>query len=51
MISKGMTNPEIADKLFVNVTTVDMHRKNLLTKFKVKNTASLIKMATRYWLV
>lgn len=51
MIAEGMTNPEIAEKLFVSVSTVDTHRKNLLTKFKVKNTASLIKIAAQSRLI
>ncbi len=47
MIAKGLTNKEIADKLFISTTTVDTHRKNLLAKFQVKNTASLISLATQ----
>ncbi len=45
LISDGMTNAEIAAKLFITVTTVDSHRKNMLTKFDVKNTAALVKLA------
>jgi DNA-binding NarL/FixJ family response regulator len=45
LISDGMTNAEIAKKLFVTVTTVDSHRKNMLMKFEVKNTAALVKLA------
>jgi len=45
LIADGMTNAEIAQKLFISVTTVDTHRKNLLAKFETKNTAALIKMA------
>lgn len=45
LIAEGMTNPQIADKLFVSVTTVNSHRQNLLMKFEVSNTASLIKLA------
>lgn len=44
-IAQGLTNAQIADKLFVSPLTVDSHRKNLLTKLGVKNTASLIKFA------
>ena len=44
-ISEGLTNHEIAAKLFLNSTTIDSHRKNMLTKFNAKNTASLIKIA------
>ncbi len=45
LISKGMTNPEIATKLFISPTTVDTHRKNLLAKFEAKNVASMIRLA------
>jgi DNA-binding NarL/FixJ family response regulator len=45
LIADGMTNAEIAKKLFISVTTVDTHRKNLLAKFETKNTAALIKIA------
>ena len=48
LIAEGLTNNEIADKLFISSTTVDTHRKNLLTKFEVKNTASLIRLAAQY---
>ena len=51
LIAEGLTNNEIALKLFISTTTVDSHRKNLLTKFEVKNTASLIRMATQYQLI
>jgi DNA-binding NarL/FixJ family response regulator len=38
-------NQEIADKLFVSVSTIDSHRKNLISKLQVKNTAALVRMA------
>ena len=47
LIADGMTNNEIAQKLFISSTTVDTHRKNLLTKFEAKNTASLIRVAVQ----
>jgi DNA-binding NarL/FixJ family response regulator len=47
LIAEGMTNNEIAQKLFVSSTTVDTHRKNLLAKFDSKNTASLIRSAAQ----
>lgn len=46
LISEGLTNNQIATKLFISITTVDSHRKNLLAKFEAKNTATLIRMAT-----
>jgi len=45
LIAEGMTNNEIAQKLFISVTTVDTHRKNLLAKFECRNIAALIKTA------
>ena len=45
LIGDGLTNGEIAEKLFISITTVISHRKNILEKFKVNNTAGLIKKA------
>jgi DNA-binding NarL/FixJ family response regulator len=47
LIAEGCTNSEIAERLFVSVNTIDTHRKNLLEKFNVRNTASLVRMATQ----
>lgn len=46
MIMDGYTNNEIADKLFLSNRTVDTHRKNILAKLQLKNTAALVKYAT-----
>jgi DNA-binding NarL/FixJ family response regulator len=51
LIAEGLTNNEIATKLFIGSTTVDTHRKNLLTKFEVKNTAALIRMAVQMQII
>jgi len=45
LIAEGNTNPEIAEQLFISADTVNSHRKNLLAKLEVKNTAMLIKYA------
>lgn len=50
-ISEGLTNAQIAEKLFISVTTVDSHRKNLLTKFNTPNVAALITQAMRLQLI
>lgn len=44
-IADGHTNQEIAAKLFLSTATVDTHRKNMLAKLQLKNTASLVKYA------
>ena len=51
LIAEGFTNPEIAEKLFISSSTVDSHRKNLLAKMNMKNTASLIKFAVENKLI
>ena len=51
LIAEGMTNNEIAKKLFISVSTVDTHRKNLLAKLEAKNTASLVHIATQMQLI
>lgn len=51
LIAEGLTNNEIASKLFVGTTTIDTHRRNLLTKFEVKNTATLIRMAVQMQII
>ena len=51
LIADGLTNNEIAAKLFISVTTVDTHRKNLLAKFEARNIAMLVKAAVRMELI
>jgi DNA-binding NarL/FixJ family response regulator len=51
LIAEGMTNNGIAQKLFISPSTVDTHRKNLLSKFDAKNTASLIRIAAQLHLI
>lgn len=50
-ISDGLTNNEIAEKIFISPLTVDSHRKNLLTKLGARNTASLVKIAMLHELI
>ena len=45
LVTDGLTAPEIADKLHLSQLTVESHRRNLMTKLKAKNVASLVKLA------
>jgi DNA-binding CsgD family transcriptional regulator len=45
LIAQEYSNPEIAEKLFISIRTVDTHRRNLLEKLGLKNTAGLVKYA------
>ena len=47
LIAEEYTNPEIAEKLFLSVRTIDTHRQNLIQKLNVKNTAGLVKYAIK----
>ena len=51
LICKGLTNNEIADKLFISKRTVDKHRANILEKTTCKNTANLVVYAIKNKLV
>jgi len=51
LIAEGYTNPQIAERIFLSQFTVDSHRKNLLAKLNVKNTATLIKLAVENKLI
>jgi DNA-binding NarL/FixJ family response regulator len=44
-IASGLTNAEIAKKLFLSVRTVNTHRTNLMHKLDVHNTAGLVRYA------
>lgn len=45
LICREFTNPEIADKLYISVRTVDTHRRHLLQKTGARNTAGLVRYA------
>lgn len=47
LIAEGLTNAEIAAKLFISVPTVNAHRKSLIEKFDAANTAVLIAKAIK----
>lgn len=43
MIARAKSNKEIADELFISDQTVSVHRKNLMRKLRVSNSAGLLK--------
>ena len=48
LIIDGLTNETIAEKLFLSPLTVSTHRKNVLSKLNLKNTAMLVKYCGDY---
>jgi len=51
LIAEEYSNTEIADRLFISIRTVDTHRRNLLEKLGLKNTAGLVKYAIQHGLL
>ncbi len=45
LVSAGLTNEEIAEQLFLSKRTIESHRRNMLNKTGLNNTAALIKYA------
>ena len=44
ILAEGKTSREIGDQLFISSHTVDTHRRNIIRKTRVRNTAELIKL-------
>ncbi len=51
LIAKNLTNPEIADKLFVSVNTVKTHLKNIYLKLEVDSRAKAVTKAKQLQLI
>ncbi|WP_462280675.1 response regulator transcription factor [Salinivirga cyanobacteriivorans] len=51
LICKGLSNQEIADKLYLSKRTVDKHRENILSKTHSKNTAGIVMYAVKNGIV
>ncbi|MBN2745193.1 MAG: response regulator transcription factor [Bacteroidales bacterium] len=47
LICEGLSNHQIADRLFLSKRTIDKHRENILLKTNSKNTAELVVYAIR----
>lgn len=47
-IVKELSSVQIAEKLFISKRTVDTHRKNIIAKLKLKNTAGIVKYAIEH---
>jgi DNA-binding NarL/FixJ family response regulator len=51
LISEGLTNCEMGEKLFLSKRTVEGHRRALIDKTKCRNSAALIKYAVIHGLI
>lgn len=50
-IAEGYTNAQIAEMLFLSNHTINTHRKNIMSKLGVKNTAGIVMYAVKMDLV
>lgn len=51
LICDGLTNKEVADRLFISVRTVDCHKNNILQKLGLKSSVELVKYALKNELI
>jgi DNA-binding NarL/FixJ family response regulator len=51
LVADGLTNAEIALRLFTSKRTIETHRQNIMDKTQTRNTAALIKLAVRQGLL
>jgi len=51
LVAEGLTNGEIADRIFLSPETIKSYRKNLLLKLNAKNTAVLVRIAIEQKLI
>jgi len=47
LFAEGMTNQEIADKLFISIRTVESHKNQIMARLELKTTVDLVKFAIR----
>ncbi len=48
LICEGLSNSQIAEKLFISLRTVEGHKSNLISKTGVKNSISLVMYALKH---
>ena len=47
LFAEGMTNQEIANKLFISIRTVESHKNHIMARLELKTTVDLVKFAIR----
>lgn len=51
LVSRGLKNKQIAEKLCLSARTVESHRRNILNRLNLKNTAEMINYAIKEGIV
>jgi len=47
LVSEGLKNKQIAERLFISIRTVDAHKNNIMKKLKLKSTIEIVKFAIK----
>ena len=47
LVAEGLSNKEIAEKLFLSIHTITTHRKNIMGKLGINNTAGMVMFAIK----
>lgn len=47
LIGEGLSNKEIADRLYISIRTVESHKRNIMQKLELKTIVDLIKFAIK----
>ena len=50
LVKDGLTNQQMAEKLFLSIYTIETHRKNILQKLGLKNSVGLMKFIMQHHL-
>ncbi|HAL63975.1 MAG: Two component transcriptional regulator, LuxR family [Bacteroidetes bacterium 38_7] len=51
LLAQGLSNPEISEKLFISIRTVESHKTHILQKLKLRNNVDLVKYAIKHHLI
>lgn len=51
LVAEGLSNKEIANKLFISPRTIDTHKANILSKLNLSSTVDLVKYAIKHGFV
>jgi two-component system response regulator NreC len=47
LVVEGLSNTEIASKLFLSIKTIETHKFNIMQKLQLKNSIELVKYAIK----
>lgn len=51
LFAQGLSNLQIADKLFISIRTVESHKNHIMQKLDLRNSVDLVKYAIRHKLI